>query len=103
MDSVPKPNEILHGDSLAVLRTWPAEIVDCIVTSPPYFNQRDYRGEKEQVGLEPTPTEYVARVTEIFGECRRVLKPAGSLWLVIGDKYDDGAQLGIPWRVALGL
>ena len=103
MDAELESNQILHGDALAVLRTWPADVVDCIVTSPPYFNQRDYCGEKEQVGLEQTPTEYVARVTEIFGECRRVLKPAGSLWLVIGDKYEDGAQLGIPWRVALAL
>src|SRR5204863_9118442 len=35
--------------------------------------------------------------------CRRVLKASGTLWLVIGDKYDGGAQLGLPWRVALAL
>lgn len=96
-------NQIAHGAALEVLRSWPAEMVDCTVTSPPYYKQRDYRGASGQVGQEATPTEYVARLTEIFAECRRVTKPSGSLWLVIGDKYDDGAQLGMPWRVALAL
>ena len=98
-----RANEVIHGDALRVLQSWPDAFVDCTVTSPPYFQQRDYAGEKEQVGLEATPADYVARVTEIFRECRRVTKPRGSLWLVIGDKYVDGAQLGIPWRVALAL
>ena len=96
-------NEIIHGDALAVFKGWPAELVDCIVTSPPYWQQRDYRGRREQVGREATPAEYVERLTAIFGECRRVMKSTGTLWLVIGDKYDDGAQLGLPWRVALAL
>lgn len=99
----PQSNAILHGDSLAILRQWPAEIVDCIVTSPPYWKQRDYRGEPGQIGQEVTAAEYVARLAELFGECRRVLKASGTLWLVIGDKYDGGAQLGLPWRVALAL
>jgi DNA modification methylase len=77
--------------------------VDCIVTSPPYWRQRDYRASREQVGQEASPAAYVERLTEIFRECRRVMKKSGSLWLVIGDKYDDGQQLGLPWRVALSL
>jgi site-specific DNA-methyltransferase (adenine-specific) len=96
-------DKIWHGDAFAVLQTWPSNLVDCIVTSPPYWQQRDYRGKHAQVGRERTPAEYVRRVTDIFGECRRVLKPTGTLWLVIGDKYVDGAQLGLPWRVALAL
>lgn len=96
-------NQILAGDADRVLRKMPAEWVDCIVTSPPYWRQRDYRGESQQVGREPSPKEYVGRLTAIFGQCRRVLKQTGSLWLVIGDKYFEGAQLGLPWRVALAL
>jgi DNA modification methylase len=96
-------NEIVHGDNLAVLQAWPETIVDCIVTSPPYWQQRDYRGKSEQIGREATADEYVARLVAIFRECRRVLKATGTLWIVIGDKYDDGAQLGLPWRVALAL
>jgi site-specific DNA-methyltransferase (adenine-specific) len=94
---------IVHGDALKVLQEFPASLVDCIVTSPPYWQQRDYRGKSTQVGREATPDEYVARLTAIFRECLRVMKPTGTLWLVIGDKYDDGRQLGLPWRVALAL
>jgi len=96
-------NQIIHGDALGVLQTWPEGIVDCIVTSPPYWQQRDYRGKNAQIGRETTPTEYAQRLTAIFGQCRRVMKTTGTLWLVIGDKYDGGEQLGLPWRVGLGL
>jgi site-specific DNA-methyltransferase (adenine-specific) len=96
-------NTILQGDAFDALRTLPSEAVDCIITSPPYFQQRDYAGSDLQVGSEKTPGEYVARMTEIFGQALRVLKNSGSLWLVIGDKYVDNRQLGMPWRVALAL
>jgi DNA modification methylase len=96
-------DKIVHGNALAVLRTWPAEAVDSVVTSPPYWRQRDYRGDGSQIGQERTPEEYVRRLADVFDECRRVLKSTGTAWLVIGDKYDGGKQLGLPWRVALAL
>jgi site-specific DNA-methyltransferase (adenine-specific) len=96
-------DEIVQGDALTVLRQWPAGAVDCLVTSPPYWRQREYRGGKRQVGQESTAAEYVARLVEIFAECRRVLKASGTAWLVIGDKYEGGRLLGLPWRVALAL
>ena len=96
-------NRIFCGDAVTVLSTWPESLVDCIVTSPPYYRQRDYQGEQSQIGQETSPEEYVARLTRLFGECRRVMKPTGTLWLVIGDKYEDGRQLGMPWRLALSL
>jgi site-specific DNA-methyltransferase (adenine-specific) len=97
------PSEIFCGDALAVLASMPAAAYDCIITSPPYYKQRDYRGAAEQLGQEDSPGEYVARLVAIMGECRRVLKETGTLWLNIGDKYDDGRQLGMPWRVALAM
>jgi site-specific DNA-methyltransferase (adenine-specific) len=96
-------NTIHCGDAAEVLGALPAESADCIVTSPPYWRQRDYRGSRQQVGQEKTPEAYVARLRDIFQQCRRVLKPTGTAWLVIGDKYDDLRQLGLPWRVALAL
>jgi DNA modification methylase len=96
-------NQVVPGDALAVLGTWPDNCIDCIVTSPPYWRQRDYRGHEQQLGQEATPAAYVERLTAIFAQCRRVLKSTGTLWLVLGDKYDDGRQLGLPWRVALSL
>jgi DNA modification methylase len=91
------------GDALVVLRELPGDSVDCIVTSPPYFKQRDYRGQRKQVGQEKSPEDYIARLRGIFSECRRVLRPTGTAWLVLGDKYEDLRQLGLPWRVALAL
>jgi DNA modification methylase len=99
----PPANSLHVGHAEDVLRSWPAEFVDCIVTSPPYWQQRNYRSSASQVGNESSPLAYVDRIVGIFRECRRVLKKTGSLWLVIGDKYQDGRQLGLPWRVALGL
>jgi site-specific DNA-methyltransferase (adenine-specific) len=94
---------IVCGDALAVLREFTADSVDCIVTSPPYWRQRNYRGKRRQVGQEKSPEDYIARLRDMFAECRRVLKPTGTAWLVIGDKYEDLRQLGLPWRVALAL
>ncbi|KKK69073.1 hypothetical protein LCGC14_2937690 [marine sediment metagenome] len=66
--------------------------VDLICTSPPYWGLRSYRDDGEhysgQVGSEDTPQQYVEElVGMIDDEWRRVLKPAGSLWLNLGDKY----------------
>ncbi len=95
-------NQVIHADALTILPSFPASVVDAIVTSPPYYRQRDYTGEG-QLGLEETPEAYVAKLVAVFAECRRVLTASGSLWLVLGDKYLDGRLLGLPWRVALAL
>ncbi len=75
------------GDALDLLRKEPDESVQCCVTSPPYYGTRDYHVEG-QVGLERTPEQYVARLTEIFAEVRRVLDKRGTLWLVLGDCHN---------------
>ena len=96
-------NNILCGDALPTLQSLPSDLVDTIVTSPPYYLQRNYADAAKQLGQEPSLGEYVSRLVAIFAECRRVLKESGSLWLVIGDKYLRGQQLGMPWRVALAM
>jgi len=95
-------DRIYCGDAQEQLSALPGELIDCTVTSPPYYRQRDYTGS-DQIGLEQTPEEYIERLIAVFRECLRVTKPSGCLWLVIGDKYVDGEQLGMPWRVALAL
>src|SRR3990167_1267500 len=79
-------NQIICGDVLEKLRELPDEIVDCVITSPPYWGLRDY-GVEGQLGLEKTPEEYVAKMIEVFREVRRVLKKEGTLWLNLGDTY----------------
>ena len=68
------------------LRSLPAACVRTCITSPPYFQLRDY-GVDGQIGLEPTPEAYVAALVEVFREVRRVLAADGTLWLNIGDTY----------------
>ncbi|MHB0957671.1 MAG: DNA-methyltransferase [Pirellulaceae bacterium] len=95
-------NSILCGDAREQMERLPTGAIDTIVTSPPYFQQRDYSGQ-DQLGQEATPAAYVERLVSIFAACQRVLTESGSLWIVLGDKYQDGQQLGMPWRVVLGL
>lgn len=77
---------LLQGDCRQVLRTLPDASVHCCVTSPPYFGLRDY-GVDGQIGLEPTPAEYVEQMVAVFREVRRVLRDDGTLWLNLGDSY----------------
>ncbi len=79
-------NTIYNIDCLVGLRSLPDNSVDCCVTSPPYFNLRDY-GVAGQIGLEETPEVYIQRLVEVFREVRRVLKLTGTLWINIGDSY----------------
>lgn len=74
------------GDAREVLARLPTESVQCVVTSPPYWGLRDY-GVAGQLGLEPTPEEYVLKLTALCREVRRVLRMDGTLWLNMGDCY----------------
>lgn len=95
-------NSILHGDAEQILGTLPPESIKCIITSPPYYMQRDYN-TSEQIGNESSPEKYIERLQRVFTECYRVLAPDGTLWLNLGDKYQGNNLLGMPWRVALNL
>ena len=93
---------IVHGDAVEALKRLPSGLVQMIVTSPPYFGQRDYDVE-EQIGNESDVELYLERLVTVFRECRRVLGDDGTLWLNIGDKYLKSELLGIPWRLAFAL
>lgn len=89
----------VQGDSLDVLRSISDNSIDCCVTSPPYWQKRQY--ENGGIGLEESPQEYINSLFNIIKEVKRVLKPSGSFWLNIGDSYQNKSLLGIPWRIAL--
>lgn len=80
------PVKILCGDALEQLQALPAESVHTCITSPPYYNLRDY-GISGQIGMEDTPEQYIAALTNIFREIWRILRPDGTLWLNIDDSY----------------
>jgi len=93
-------NKIYCGDSLEVLKTFPDNSIDCVVTSPPYFSLRSYLPEDhpdkdKEVGTETSPEEYVNTLTILFREVRRVLSPSGTCWLNLGDSYaSNGIYIG---------
>lgn len=122
--------EVIRADS----RHLPIEdnTVDLVVTSPPYFALRSYQDGGEhydgQIGDEQTPAEFLDALLEVTRECVRVLKPSGSLWVNLGDKYAGNSNgtaahramsrlgggqrrtaigaptkslLGMPWRYAI--
>ena len=91
---IPIELDIIHtGDCLEILKTLPDDSVHCCVTSPPYYALRDY-GMEAQIGRETTPKEYISRLTEVFTEVRRVLRPDGTLWLNISDTYAGKGNQG---------
>lgn len=84
---------ILVGDCRDVLKTLPEQSVHCVVTSPPYFRQRDY-GMSGQIGQEATPADLADALCEVASELRRVLRDDGAFWLQIGDTYAAGGNGG---------
>ncbi|WP_323314153.1 site-specific DNA-methyltransferase [Anabaena cylindrica] len=95
-------NFIINGEALESLKKLPDSLVQTVITSPPYYGQRDYCAEK-QIGTEESPDEYINRLLAIFDEIKRVLKEDGTLWINLGDKYIDGNLAGLPWKLALAL
>ena len=105
--------QIICGDALEQLKRLEPESINTCVTSPPYYNLRDY-GTPGQIGTENTPEEYINRLVAVFREVRRVLRPDGTLWVNIGDSYAVRSKsqpggykgkdlLGVPWMLAFAL
>ena len=125
--------QVRRGDSKIVLESMSTDRFACVVTSPPYYSQRDY-GVAGQIGLEKTIQGYVERIVDTFEEVKRVLSSDGTLLLNLGDTYYSGkgqpvgkdqknsarrfglrpvdasglgvprkTSIGIPWRVALAM
>jgi site-specific DNA-methyltransferase (adenine-specific) len=74
----------------------------CVVTSPPYFNLRDY-GHEDQLGQEKSVQEYVDNLVKVFARIRKQMPDTGTLFLNLGDRYKNVRLLGTPWRVVLAL
>lgn len=83
------------GDCIDSMKTLPDQSAHCCVTSPPYFGLRDYRMDG-QIGLEPTPEVYVAKMVEVFREVHRVLRDDATLWLNLGDSYAANRSYQVP-------
>ncbi len=125
------PSSLILGDARAVLAAMPADCVQTVVTSPPYWSLRDY-GIAGQVGAEDSVHDFIDALAGVFDSVRRVLRADGTLWLNIGDSYTSGGRtwrapdrknraramsvrpptpaglkpkdlIGVPWRLAFAL
>lgn len=103
MDYIKLPQDntplVLLADVMQGLKKIPSESISCIVTSPPYWNLKDYY-ISGQIGHERTPEEYITKMVEVSKELLRILKKDGAYFLNIGDTYIDKGLQMIPQRVA---
>ena len=94
-------NEILLGDSLSILKGIENNTFDLVITSPPYFQQRDYGNGNLGIGNEDKENEYVENLIAILNECIRTTKIDGALVFNVGDKYLNGKLSLIPYKFAI--
>ena len=90
-----KRNRVLVGDARERLQGLPPSSIDVVITSPPYFQLRNYQVEG-QLGLEASVQEWVDHLVAVFDEVARVLKSSGSMWLNLGDSYARKPEHGAP-------
>ena len=92
-------DKVICGDAIDVLKRIPSNSIDLVITSPPYYKQREYG--RRGIGNEETVEEYIENLMKVFTECVRVTKSTGSIVFNIGDKYEKGILLLVPYRFAL--
>jgi DNA modification methylase len=96
---VPK---VIVGDVRKIINQLPDNFIDCVITSPPYWKQRDY-GHPDQIGQENTPEEYVSEIVKVFYALRPKLKKTSVVFLNVGYKYLDEELILIPEMISLEL
>ena len=103
MRSMHLETNVIHvGDNIFHLTNIPDASVDMCVTSPPYYNLRDYKNSN-QIGAENTVSDFVENLCKVFDEVKRILKPTGSCWVNIGDTYDKKRLLQVPSRFEIAM
>ena len=100
--------DIIHGNSSHVLeklceKSNERNKYSLILTSPPYYKQRNYGKSKDEIGQEKTPDEYIDKLVNIFSNCKNLLKPNGCLFIVISDKRIKNQKLLLPHKLAMKL
>ena len=91
-------DQILCGDNLELIQQLPDCSIQLVITSPPYFQQRDYGSG---MGNEENVNAYIETLLCLFRECVRVLTDDGNIVFNIGDKYQNSNLLLVPYRFAL--
>ena len=91
-------NQIICGDSFQLMASLPDNSVHLVITSPPYFQQRDYGGG---MGNEANLDTYLMTLMKMMRECVRVIRPDGNIVFNLGDKYEQSSLLLVPYRFAI--
>ena len=91
-------NQIICGDNIELIKEIPGESINLIITSPPYYNQRDYG---PGMGNEKSLQEYINKLLDLMHECIRIIKEDGSIVFNIGDKYINSSLLLVPYRFTI--
>ncbi len=94
-------NDVVVGDSFRILKQLPDDSFNLVITSPPYFQQRDYGNGNLGIGNEKTEREYLENLLGVFRECVRVVKNTGSIVFNVGDKYLNGNLSLLPFKFAI--
>lgn len=94
-------NKIICGDSLEILKEISDNTIDLVITSPPYFKQRNYGNGPNEIGNEFKEKEYIENIFKIFRHCVRITKESGIVVFNLGDKYVNGGLSLIPYKFAI--
>ena len=96
-----EPFAIIRGNAIEVLKKLPTK-VDCVITSPPYYQQRIYGTSSSELGREPSVAENIGNLVDVFRAAP--VEPWASIWVNIGDKRGkQGELLGIPERFCIAM
>jgi DNA modification methylase len=97
----PIQDNILTGSCLDILPQIESNSLDLVITSPPYFQQRDYGNGVYGIGNENAEADYLQNILSVFKECMRVVKETGTVVFNLGDKYINGALSLLPYKFAI--
>ena len=103
--------KILVGDCRQTLKQIPDKSIHCVITSPPYWGLRAYKGDPGMIGLESTWQEHLYNLLEVFNEVWRVMRDDATLWLNYGDAYAGNSKsfknprnlMQMPARLAIAM
>lgn len=98
---IEQKDKIIVGNCVHILKSFADDSIDLIVTSPPYFQQRDYGNGNLGIGNETTEESYLENLIQVFKECVRVIKDTGAIVFNLGDKYLNGSLSLLPYKFAI--
>ncbi len=92
--TTPKISQTVYINSSELMREIQDETVHLVVTSPPYWNLKNYGDQIKQIGYKEAFDKYVSRVFQVLKECIRVIVPGGRICFNVGDVFTSTEHFG---------